>query len=238
MVEYLNTIPFRYGFKDIEELVKLDLKIPRLCGEEFFNGNADLALVPVGSWIANGLPYNLITDYCIGAHGAVGTVNLYSDEKIENVSKIYLDNHSKTSNLLVEVLCKYYYKIEVEFSVIDVADQKLKKHEAKLMIGDKVFNNKQAFKYTYDLAEEWYKFKKAPFVFAVWLAKPTVDPSLVEKINDCFKLAFSNLPQIIKEVNDEYPTIDLDHYYSSNISYNLDKAKRKALNDFINLVQS
>ena len=50
-VSYLNTFPFVYGLKQSGLLTNFDLSldVPSMCAEKLKNGQADIALVPVGA---------------------------------------------------------------------------------------------------------------------------------------------------------------------------------------------
>ena len=113
--------------------------------------------------------YEIISDYCIGAVGKVKTVVLFSQVPLNQITKIYLDTHSRTSVNLVKVLAREYWKINPEWEQWDETQTNSLPVSA-VMIGDKTFAMVQQYRYTYDLAEEWQDFTNLPFVFACWVA--------------------------------------------------------------------
>ena len=73
-VSYLNTIPFVYGLKHADNLrANLLLAPPAECAKNYIEGKADIALLPAAV-VPELKQTNIITDYCIGAVGAVRTV--------------------------------------------------------------------------------------------------------------------------------------------------------------------
>jgi len=111
-VSYLNTKPLLYGLlrSRIQPSLELDLAIPSECARRLLVGEADIALVPVA--IIPELPEaHIISDYCIGADGAVATVCIYGTVPIEEMTSIYLDHHSRTSVMLTRLLLEEYWKL-------------------------------------------------------------------------------------------------------------------------------
>ncbi len=243
MVGYLNTQPFSWSFVNIpNDQVELKLGNPAACARMLEDDLVDIALIPVGA-ITNLDDYNIITDFCIGCDDYVRTVILFSDSKKEEWNKIYLDNHSRTSQLLAKVLVHEYLKLEVEFEVCDI-EEKLKdendKKAAYLMIGDKVFANEGKFLYKFDLGHLWKKYTSLPFVFAVWVSKKEnkIDPAFTKLLNDSFNIIIGDLENSLQERSAIYNGVDLTMYFRKNISYQLDKSKMMALRMFMEKTQS
>lgn len=233
MVSYKNTKPFLFGFQHFVENspFKLSLLNPAKCSQAFENGTVDIALVPV-AFLEGRSDYKIITDYCIGADGPVNSVAILSDKPIENVNRIILDNHSLTSNRLVKLLMEHHWKKEVEFLKRDVSQGiNLHADDAVLMIGDKVFEQQQNFKYKYDLAEIWKALTGLPFVFAVWISKKSISDELEATLNKYLKHGVANIDTIIKQEED--PLIDLNEYLKVNLKYKFTPEFRKGLNSFL-----
>ena len=238
LVDYFNTLPFLSALKNSGfEQFDIVPAIPSRCSELFFEGDADIALVPAASWVAHGSKERVITDYCIGCDGEVATVLLHTNDKLEDIKSIYLDTHSRTSAMLLRILCKEYWDISPDFQQAEVSDLQLSRGEGKLMIGDKVFRDKQKYKYTYDLGSMWKQMTSLPFAFAIWIAKDHVDNQVIEKINDAFRESFANMESLISHCSLAYPDIDLKTYFSKYISYNLSASKKQALHQFERHIQ-
>ena len=112
-VSYLNAKPFIYGLEHSNLLTnyKLELDIPSVCADKLLNNKVDIGLVPVAI-IPFFKDYTILTDYCIGAKGAVGSVMLYSDVPLNEIENIYLDYQSRTSVALVQIIAANYWKIK------------------------------------------------------------------------------------------------------------------------------
>ena len=114
-VSYLNTIPFIYGIQH-EGNLRADLLLapPAGCYENYVSGRADIALMP-SAMVPSLTSTNIITDYCIGSSGKVRTVVLLSNVPINQVRRIYLDAHSRTSVQLCGYLAANLWRIQPEW---------------------------------------------------------------------------------------------------------------------------
>ncbi len=236
MVEYLNTLPFKYGltqFKGINDL-EIEYENPKNCFSKFSTGHSDIALVPIGGLLTlDSNHYNIFGDYCIGCDGEVSTVCLYHKGSIKNLKKVYLDSESQTSVLLVQVLLKKYYGINAEFLPLNKKNEVLRNNESVLLIGDKVFNSPYSSEKCLDLGEEWKKMTGLPFVFAVWVCNPNVSEKIRNELNDCFAFGVSAIDNMLKDYNIEE---NKRAYFKNYIDYNYDDKKKISHNKFKDLV--
>ncbi|MEM9546745.1 MAG: menaquinone biosynthesis protein [Bacteroidota bacterium] len=234
MVGYYNTLPFLYGLKGNKDF-NLILDIPSKCIDYFDQGEADIALVPVAT-LLNREDFKIVTDYCIGCNGEVKTVCVFSNGPLDaTITKIYLDKDSRTSQMLVKLLCYKFWKIDPEFEECNVRNtqpQILKSNEAVLMIGDKVFEMSQPFANKYDLGMEWQKLTGLPFTFAVWIARKNVHQSIIDKLNQSIKLGVLDVEAVLSENQGLTTKIDLAEYFKTYIDYRFDSDKKKALKLF------
>ncbi len=238
LVGYLNTKPFEYGLKTSEhkEVYSIYYDNPANCVSLFQNDKVDVALVPVGA-LPSLEAYKLITNTCIGCDDEVRTVVLMSNLPITECNHIILDSHSRTSAKLTQVLAAQYWKIDARFSTIKIDDlQDLESDEAVLMIGDKVFENENRFKYSYDLGHYWKKMTGLPFAYAVWIAKDHVSQDDIDLLADDLQKGINSIDQVIEEQAQLEPSHDLDSYYRDNIDYVFDEEKKKALGLFLSKI--
>ena len=236
MVEYLNTQPFQWALEDIEkDGHEIILENPAQCAESLINDKVDLALIPAGA-LHDLDSYTIHTDYCIGCDGEVRTVAIFSNEELSTLDTIYLDNHSRTSQLLAKIIISDFYGYDCNYCIKDIDDLKLlPERSGVLMIGDKVFENESKFKYKYDLGVEWKKFTGLPVVFAVWVSKNNnlPDEKFIRVINQRMQNVFENLDVYLQERPALINGILQDRYFKKNISYRFAKAKRMALKLFL-----
>ncbi len=187
-----------YGIERAAKLREgLLLVPPAECAEVFKRGEADVALLPIGALGELG-DYRIVTDFCIGASGAVRTVVLMSDRPMNEITRIFLDPHSRTSAKLVRILADDLWKISPEYtSNPDEAD-------AFLFIGDKVFAKEGGFRNVWDLAVEWRKLSGLPMVFAVWVARQKVPPSQIAELEAALEYGTNHIAQAVKGREEEY----------------------------------
>ena len=232
-VSYLNTLPFIYGIlnnKDLMSQINLRLEYPSKCADLLKSGEVDLALIPIIELID--MPYSeIIGEYCIGSEGKVKTVMLYSNCPLNEISSIALDYQSRTSVMLVKILAKNFWKIDVEF--IDADEDYIdgiSNNNAGLVIGDRTFNLKDSFLYKYDLSEEWFKNTNLPFVFACWVANKPLSYKFKQQFNDALKYGLDHKSLVVDEYTKNQNTnIDLERYLSEYISWDFDSQKKAAL---------
>ncbi len=239
LVSYINTIPFIEGIRASEILkdkVELLIDYPAKCAEMIENKEVDGGLIPVGA--LSGIDgYQVFTDYCIGANGAVESVALFSQKPISEVDSIFLDYQSRTSVKLVQVLAQKFWKKDIKFLPTTKGyESQINDNSAILIIGDRVFEYEHLYKYKLDLAEEWKKHTKMPFAFALWVANDRL--KLIEdELNKVFSESIKNIPQQYSNLL----TISREkfvNYLTQKIDYNYDTEKKKAVKLFTSMLNS
>lgn len=238
LVGYLNTKPFEYGLKTSahKEVYSIYYDNPANCVKLYINGKVDVALVPVGALPTIG-DHKIVTNTCIGCDDNVRTVVLMSNEKIEDCNHVILDSHSRTSALLSQILLKEYWQTNPSYSTGRIDDlEALEPGEAVLMIGDKVFENENQYKYSYDLGHYWKKMTGLPFAYAVWIAKAHVTQEAVDQMSSDLQSGVNSIDKVVLEQEVKEPSHDLASYYRDNIDYVLDSEKRRALDLYLTKV--
>ena len=87
--------------------------------------------------------------------------------------------------------------------------------------------------FTYDLGEAWMAHTGLPFVFAAWVSNRPLPQDFIERFNAAMNVGIHSIPQLMLILPQQHPGFDLEKYFTENISYQLDDAKRKALNLFL-----
>jgi len=212
----------------ILDQIELSLDIPSDCASKIIENKVDIGLVPVAA-LLHVPEYHIVSDYCIGAVGAVDSVFIFSNKPIAEIKTLQLDAQSRTSNNLAKVLLKNFWKINPEFVDHDQAD-------AFVLIGDRTFGKKEQFVFHYDLAEEWFNFTGLPFAFAVWASNKPIPESFKIEFNAALKLGLEHRVDVLK-VLDKVENFDLDDYLMNKIDFNLDENKLKAISKFHQLIK-
>ncbi|MDR3286794.1 MAG: menaquinone biosynthesis protein [Prevotellaceae bacterium] len=234
-ISYLNTIPFIYGLQNSSIMSKIDMAfdVPSTCAKRLLNNTADIGIVPVV--VVPALPeYHIISNYCIGSVGKVRTVALFSNSEINKIKTVYLDKDSRTSAMLAQILAHKYWKISPEFKPLD-AEKFDEKDAAFMLIGDKAFEAEKQFSHTFDLGEEWYKFKKIPFVFATWTANKKLDEQFLYEFNSALTFGVNNTKAAVEQQSNGIDKKTAIEYFEKYISYDFDSLKRQGLTEFWNL---
>lgn len=238
-VSYLNTKPFLFGLiaKNWDSNLNIELDIPAACAQKLIDGSADIGLVPVAILLQQPT-LQVISNYCIGSDGPVRTVSLFADRPVEDLKRIYLDFHSKTSVELLKLLLKDYWKLSPELipAKPGFIDQ-IGGDTGALVIGDRAIGLNQRFEYIYDLSEEWRKWKGLPFVFAVWVSRIDLTDQFLTTFNEALSKGVDEIDRLIYLMPPTQAGLDLKTYFTKNISYELDAAKKQALHTFLQAVQ-
>jgi len=242
IVNYTNTLPFKWALKRSDFLQQIDLQedIPSICAQKLKFNQVDLALVPVAL-----LPeldqYFIESDYCIGAVGKVDSVKLYSAVPLNQIKTITLDYQSKSSITLTKVLAKFFWKLNVNF--LDAKpgfENEILNTNAAVVIGDRTFAINGHYNYEYDLAEEWQKFTGLPFVFAAWVSTNKLSSEFINTFNQVLKYGVDNTLIAIEENETITPNLsksEIKIYLTQRISYTLDAEKKKGLTLFLEYIK-
>lgn len=233
-VSYLNTRPLLYGLKRSGLMNQVDVMeaYPARLATMLLNDEVDVGLVPVAI-IPLLKESHVITDYCIGADGEVASVGIFSEVPLEQVEKLLLDYQSRTSVNLARVLLKEYWKMN---PVLEDAKEDFRSHisgtTAGVVIGDRALEQLKISPFFYDLGLAWKQHTGLPFVFAAWVANKTLPEDFQDAFNRANGYGISHIEEVVA-AEKPYPVYDLADYYTRNISYRLDDAKRKGLDLFL-----
>lgn len=238
-VSYTNSKPFLYGLQhtDIVNKIDLSLDIPADCAQKLIDNKVDIGLIPVAATI-NIPNWEIVSDYCIGAVGAVNSVFIFSNCDIHDIKTLQLDPESRSSNSLARVLLKNYWKSSPEL-VTNTVDYSIStdKYTAFVQIGDRTFGKAGNYPYVYDLAEQWQKFTGLPFVFAAWIANKTISTEFITEFNNSLKYGLDHRAQLFNELPTR-PDFDLQDYLMHKIDFELTDAKKQALFLFLSYIKA
>lgn len=209
--------------------------MPSVCAQKLIDDVVDIGLIPVAATL--NLPqWEIVSNYCIGAVGAVNSVFIFSNCAVEDIKYLQLDPESRSSNNLALVLLKNFWKINPEL-INETACYGLstEANTAFVQIGDRTFGKKEKYKYAYDLAEEWQKFTGLPFMFAGWIANKPIPQEFMDEFNAALKYGLDHRHELFKEIamRDDFDIMD---YLMVKIDFELTEDKKKALFMFLDLI--
>jgi chorismate dehydratase len=143
-------------------------------------GALQVSAVSAVEYARNAALYHLLPDLAITCDGPVHSVALFSKRPVAELSHstVLLSASSRTSVLLLELLCRHRWSITPQFATAraeapDLTTLAALPHEAVLVIGDAALHlsTQSIYPVRVDLGEEWKNWTGLPFVFAVWAAR-------------------------------------------------------------------
>ncbi len=129
--------------------------------------------------------YEYLGGMGISAKGPVLSILFYSRVPMEELSGALVGTtrESATSVQLMKIILEHRCGVRPkEYTALDVPGL-----DAFLLIGDDALathGRVEEYPYRYDLAEEWYDWKGLPFVFAVWMARKSLDDGVKAMLAD------------------------------------------------------
>ena len=175
-VNYLNTKPLIHDLERIAPGVDLLLDVPSRLADLLAAGRLDVALIPVIEYFRAG-SYTVVPDIAIASRGPVLSVTLFSRVPWAGIRRVALDEGSRTSAALAQVLLRQRHGVRPEVVPLPLdrgaedADA-----DAVLLIGDRAMRAcLPGFSHAFDLGQEWFDWTGLPFVYAVWAVRPGAD---------------------------------------------------------------
>jgi chorismate dehydratase len=239
LVEYINTLPYKLSLEKSEFIRKnavMSRSHPAGCVEDLRRSRADIGLIPVGA--LSSLPgFKIIEGYGLASKKQVDSVLLFSEVPLEEITHIYLDYQSKSSNGFIKILAKKFW--QKDFIYLDSQpdyESKIKVNFAGLVIGDRALKMKNSFRYVYDLAEEWYKFTRLPSVYAVWVSNGKADEQFIAEFVKILSSGVENRIENCKPFASEYSYFDLEDYIGDKIEYRIGVEEVNSIDLYQNLL--
>ena len=181
-VNYLNTKPLICDLDELAPQAELVLDLPSRLADRLVAADLDVALIPVVEYFRAG-GYSVIPDISIATRGPVLSVTLFSRVPWAEVRRVALDEGSRTSAALTQVLLRRRYGVRAELLPLPIdRDAEDVDADAVLLIGDRAMRAcLPGFNHAYDLGQEWFDWTGLPFVFAFWAVRPGVDLNGVDQ---------------------------------------------------------
>jgi chorismate dehydratase len=175
-VNYLNTKPLIHDLGALAPQAALTLDVPSRLADQLADGDLDVALIPVIEYFRAGT-YTIVPDVAIATRGPVLSVTLFSKVPWPEIESVALDDGSRTSATLAQILLRKRYGVSPELRPLPLdADAESTDADAVLLIGDRAMRAcLPGFAHAYDLGQEWFDWTGLPFVFAVWAVRAGAD---------------------------------------------------------------
>lgn len=180
-VNYLNTKPLIHELDTLAPEAELVLEVPSRLADRLADGALDVALIPAIEYFRAGT-YTVVPDIAIASCGPVLSVTLFSRVPWPAIRSVALDEGSRTSAALTQILLRKRYDVRPELLPLPLdqaADDA--NADAVLLIGDRAMRAcLPGFTYAYDLGQEWHDWTGLPFVYAFWAVRAGVELGPVE----------------------------------------------------------
>jgi chorismate dehydratase len=235
-VNYLNTKPLIENLSAFAPNVDLSLEVPSKLADRLRDGELDVALIPVIEYFRAG-SYSIVPNIAIASRGPVLSVTLFSKIPWQRIRSVALDEGSRTSAALTQILLRNRYQIEPVIHALPMdADPEKLSTDAVLLIGDRAMRAcLPGFAHSYDLGQEWFDWTGLPFVYAVWAVRDGVDLGGVDQALLRAKRYGVSRAGIIAQREASHLGIDAGfcrRYLSNILSFDLGPRERAGLQRF------
>src|SRR5262245_26508593 len=235
-VSYLNTKPLIHGLETLAPDAELVLDYPSRLADGLECGELDVALIPIIEYFRAG-SYSIIPNISISSHGPVLSVTLFSRTPWKEIRRLALDEGSRTSAALAQVLLRHRHGIKPEIMPLPL-DTRAEDADADavLLIGDRAMRAcLPGFAHAYDLGQEWHDWTGLPFVYAAWTVREGVDLGpIFDALQDAKARGCENIGPIAAR---EAPLLGLDagfcrRYLTNIIRFDLGPRELAGLHHF------
>jgi chorismate dehydratase len=235
-VNYLNTKPLICDLEELAPDAALSLAMPSQLADRLAAGELDVALIPVIEYFRTG-GYRIVPDIAIASRGPVLSVTLFSRVPWPRIGRLALDEGSRSSSALAQILCVKRYGISPERVALPIeADPEAIDADAVLLIGDRAMRAcLPGFTHAYDLGQEWHDWTGLPFVYAFWAVRGGFD---LQGVDDALRRAKQRgLERVGRIAHREAPLLGLDagfcrRYLSNIIHFDLGPREQAGLHHF------
>jgi chorismate dehydratase len=173
-IPYLNSEPFYYGMaRDDIDLIQL---VPSRLSMAAEAGEIDAGPVPLVDYFRLEDRFTQLGQFCISTLQKSRSILLYSKKPIQKLegATIGITSETSTSRRLLQVLLAQRFEVEPA-GYVTLKDP----NDAFLIIGDEALRRRYGvpgYPYRYDLGEEWYRWTRMPFVYALWVVRKGMAP--------------------------------------------------------------
>jgi cyclic dehypoxanthinyl futalosine synthase len=223
-------------------LFEVQTALPSACADQLAAGDCDLALVPVAAY-ARHPEWEVVPDIAIACRGAVQTVVVVSEVPLEHVRRIHMDEASRTSAILLQILLRAR---GLEPTLVPAAHgtgaAAARGTDGALIIGDAAFGIGREFPHVLDLGAEWFTHTGLPMVFAFWAARPgALEHVHVQALQAARDRGLRNAEAYARAYRDSRLQAGLDaadenfyaNYLRRSIRHDLDAYERQGLIEFL-----
>jgi chorismate dehydratase len=237
-ISYLNSEPF-YPLLGEHRLVAMP---PRELGRLADRGEIDAGIMATADYLRLEDNYEPVADLGVANHEEVRSILLYSRRPWSELggARVGVTEETSTSVRLLRLLLEARDGIEPEAYVRGLREA----GDAFLVIGNEALRSRQAslpdFPHRYDLASEWWSWKKLPFVFALWVVKRALPSGAKQAFSELLERSLAKgmaqVDDIAARYAGELGSAEALASYLRNFHYRLGPEEKKGLDEFRRLV--
>jgi chorismate dehydratase len=186
-------------------------------------------------------------DFCIATRDQVKSVLLFSNHGWQDLNgkTIGIVDDTATSVKLLQVLLEKRYGIKAIFHRMNSGVNDYTQYDAVLLIGDEALRSRKyglaGFEIVYDLATEWYEWKKLPFVFAVWAVQKSVSQEKKNELEEIIQHSLAHAEEDYSFVGIMHAkriglTSDESVDYLAGFNFRMGIRERAAIKEFQDLL--
>ncbi len=174
-VTYLNARPLTFCLSELAPDIEIVVDLPSRLAAGLAEGRLDIALIPSIEYLRQP-GCSIVSDACVCCDGASRSVIFYSRVPVERIRTLALDEGSRTSAALARILLAEQFDLRPKLESLPIGSSlEDTDADAVMLIGDRgMCPVRGDFEFVWDLGLEWSRWAGLPFVFAMWVARPSV----------------------------------------------------------------
>ena len=235
-VSYLNTKPLVYRLAESLPEAEVVYELPSRLSAALAAGELDIALVP-SIELATHPEWTIVSDACIGCRGPVLSVKLAFRVPPAQVRTLALDEGSRTSAVLAQILLHDLHGVRPQLSSLPIGcELDDSDADAVLMIGDRAIRTDESCcDQVWDLGDRWCRWTELPFVFAMWMARRGVStPAIAGALAAARDEGCHNLTRIAQDqaAAMRLPLALVEEYLCKNLHFHFGNQQQRGLKLF------
>lgn len=236
--DFINSQPLLEPLR--KRTLELCIDSPARLADQLSGGELDMAMIPAIEYLKQADRFRLLPNISIASRKQVGTVLLVSKVPLNAVRSLALDDRSRTSVALLQVLYSKVFPSVLKLESQEPDPEKmLKNHDAALIIGDQALGFSKEGVSVYDLSEEWFKRTGKTFVHAVIAVREgvPVENEIVQTLLEAKQEGLESLDVIAETQANKtgHPVTLLQDYLKNKIRYDFGKEEVEGLLHFQSL---
>ena len=221
---------------DVLSNAKIVNAIPSALNKSLAAGDLDVALLS-SVVLLNNPDYQYIPNIGIISDGLVRSVGLFTRKEIHQIETVALDESSLASIMMARILFTEYWNQAPRFIGFPPScEDGLSNADAVVTIGDKTFTMYDGTARRNDLGQIWKEFTGLPFVYALWVTRPGIDPLELEPaFSEAKRRGLQNVDRIAEKCQTQFPSLHSGffmEYLTQNLSYDLGEREIKGMELF------